>query len=476
VARVRSGDERCFEEIYDRYHRQLLAFCRHMLGTREEAEDALQQVFISAHGQLLRDDRAIQLKPWLYAIARNRCLSTLRDRRATVDLDTVAEPSTDGLAIATEVERRQDLKDILGDVQALPDDERAALVLAELGDLSHDEIAVALGVRTERVKALVFQARKSLLGAREARGADCTEIQAQLATLRGGSLRRSSLRRHVAVCSACTAFEAEVSRQRAALGLILPVIPSVALKHGILTSILASGTGAAATGAVGAGGAAGGAAIAGHGAGAGMTGAMGVSGVASGVAVKVAVAVMISGGALGAGVAVQRADGPTRTAPPAERRVQPVAPAVAPASITPAERNAVTALDRSVAGRPGRSAKARPAPASSATGGRHAKRSQGPAGARGRSPAASRKGQGAAGGRSAGHPGSVGTRPAHPAVPSRPTVGSRGGNVTGSSTPSPGLVSPQRVGQDGPAGARRRRAPSSRGSATTVRIPKSAGG
>lgn len=473
MARVRSGDERCFEEIYDRYHRQLLAFCRHMLGTREEAEDALQQVFISAHGQLLRDDRAIQLKPWLYAIARNRCLSTLRDRRATVDLDAVAEPSTDGLAIATEVERRQDLKDILGDVQALPDDQRAALVLAELGDLSHDEIAVALGVRPERVKALVFQARKSLLGAREARGADCTEIQGQLATLRGGALRRSSLRRHVAVCNACTAFETEVSRQRAALGLILPVVPSVALKHGILTSILASGTGAAATGAVGAGGAAGGAAIAGHGAGAGLTGAMGVAGGASGVAVKVLAAVVISGGALGAEVAVQRADGPTRTAPAAERRVQPV---VAPASITPAERNAVTALDRSVAGAPGRSQKARPASSATATGGRHAKRSKGSASARGRSKAASRKSRGAAGGRSTGHPGSVGSKPAHSAVPSRPTVGSRGGNVTGRSTLIPALVSPQRVGKDGPAGARRGHAPSSRGSATKRRTPKSAGG
>src|SRR5690348_1454139 len=108
VARIRAGDERAFELAYDRYHAQLLAFCRHMLGSREEAEDALQRVFVSAHRQLLRDDRPVRLKPWLYAIARNRCLSMLRARREQAELEV--EPSTDGLAVAAEVERRQELR------------------------------------------------------------------------------------------------------------------------------------------------------------------------------------------------------------------------------------------------------------------------------------------------------------------------------------------------------------------------------
>jgi RNA polymerase sigma factor (sigma-70 family) len=318
VERIRGGDERCFEVVYDRYHRQLLAFCRHMLGTREEAEDALQQVFISAHRQLLRDDRPIQLKPWLYAIARNRCLSTLRDRRATVGIDVVPEPSTDGLTVAGEVERRQDLKDILGDLATLPDDERAALVLAELGDLSHEEIAAALDVRKDRVKALIFQARQSLLGSREAREADCSVIQEQLATLRGGALRRSPLRRHVAICGACTAFEAEVGRQRAALALVLPVLPTLALKHGILASVLASGSGVAAGTGAGAAGLAGAGAGAGAGASAAGSGSV-LSAVAGsgGLAVKVAAAVALSGAAVGGGVAVERSQRPARV--PVER-------------------------------------------------------------------------------------------------------------------------------------------------------------
>jgi RNA polymerase sigma factor (sigma-70 family) len=225
VARLRAGDDAAFEVIYDRHHRDLLAFCRHMLGSREEAEDALQLVFLSMHRHLRTDDRPVRVKPWLYAVARNRCLSVLRARREAVALDDVREPSTDGLLVAAEVERRQDLKDMLADLRHLPDEQRAALLLCELGGLSHDDVAEVLEVRRAKVKALVFQAREALMTARSAREADCHEIREQLATLRGAALRRSTLRRHVATCPGCAAFKAEVKRQRSALALLLPVVP-----------------------------------------------------------------------------------------------------------------------------------------------------------------------------------------------------------------------------------------------------------
>ena len=117
-----------------------------------------------------RDGTAhVNLKPWLYTIARNRCLSMLRARRETLALDDVHEPSCAGLALADEVELGEDLKQLLGDIARLPDDQRAALVLAELGDLSQQEIAATLDVRTDKVKALIFQAREALAGWRQAR-------------------------------------------------------------------------------------------------------------------------------------------------------------------------------------------------------------------------------------------------------------------------------------------------------------------
>jgi RNA polymerase sigma factor (sigma-70 family) len=312
VAALRRGDEKAFEAIYDRHHRALLGFCRHMLGSHEEAEDALQRVFVAAHRHLSDGTAPINLKPWLYTIARNRCLSMLRARRETLALDDVREPSANGLALADEVELGEDLKDLLGDVARLPDDQRAALVLAELGDLSQQEIATILDVRTDKVKALIFQAREALAGWRQARETSCGEICEQLSTLKGSALRRAPIRRHLAVCPACTAFEAEVKRQRLALSLVLPVVPSVALKHSVLAATLSAGPGAAAAGA-------GGVVAAG-------TAGAGASGVGVKALVVAALAVSAGGGGV---VAVREIEQPRPVDRPAAkvttRRAEPAA-------------------------------------------------------------------------------------------------------------------------------------------------------
>ena len=114
---------------------------------------------------------------------------------------------------------------MLQDLAALPTDQREALVLAELHDNSHAQVAEILGCAQNKVKSLVFQARTSLMQSREAREVRCEEVQSQLSVLRGGSLRRTVLRRHLAECEACRLFGAEVKRQRAALAMVLPVMP-----------------------------------------------------------------------------------------------------------------------------------------------------------------------------------------------------------------------------------------------------------
>src|ERR687896_1762150 len=82
VEQVRRGNEAAFEVIFERHGPAILAFCRHMLGSPEEAEDAVQLSFAAAYRDLTRAGRReIALKPWLFTIARNRCLSMLRSRR-----------------------------------------------------------------------------------------------------------------------------------------------------------------------------------------------------------------------------------------------------------------------------------------------------------------------------------------------------------------------------------------------------------
>jgi len=204
-------------------------------------------------------------------------------RREHADVDLV-EPVTEGLA--AEVERREDLRELLGDVSRLPEDQRAAIVLAEIGSLGHEEIGDVLGCSREKVKALVFQARSSLAASRQARATSCPEIREQLATLRGGALRRSTLRRHLRECAGCRKFNEEVRRQRQAFALILPVAPVAGLKEAVLSG--AGMAGGAAAGTAGAGGAAAG------------LGAV----AAKSLAVKALVGFAILGGATAGGVVV----------------------------------------------------------------------------------------------------------------------------------------------------------------------------
>jgi RNA polymerase sigma factor (sigma-70 family) len=251
VQHARRGDAAAFEVIYDRHSAGILSFCRHMLGSASDAEDALQHTFIAAHNDLQRHgERDLHLKAWLYTIARNRCLSMLRSRReqATESIEIVSDNMSD------EVQQRDDLRALLVDVRKLPDEQREALVLSEIGDLAHSDVADVLGCEVGKVKSLVFQARSSLIDRRLARETPCEEIREQLSTLRGGALRRSHLRHHLEACPGCSEFREQVRRQRAMLAVALPVIPSASLRGDVLAAVGLGGGTATAAVATGAGG------------------------------------------------------------------------------------------------------------------------------------------------------------------------------------------------------------------------------
>jgi RNA polymerase sigma factor (sigma-70 family) len=250
VSLIREGRAAAFEIAYDRHHRAILSFCRHMLGDPDEAQDAVQHTFLAAYNDLIGSTKQIHLRAWLFTIARNRCYSILRGRREHPTSE-INDAVTEGLA--TQVQRRQDLRDLVGDMRQLPEEQRAALVLAELDSLSHQEIGEVLGVPKDKVKALVFQARESLLASRKARETDCAEIREQLATQRGGALRRSNLRRHLRECAGCREYRKLVERQRRQLAIALPVLGTVAMKDAVVGGV-AGGAGAGLGGGLIAGG------------------------------------------------------------------------------------------------------------------------------------------------------------------------------------------------------------------------------
>ena len=314
------GDERAFELLYDRHHRPLLSFCRHMLGNQEEGEDALQQTFMRALRALRAGQRPDHTRGWLYAIARNCCRDLLVARRDAPSAELDELPSTSGLADA--VQARTDLRDMLADVARLPDEQRAALVLAELGDLSQDQIGEVLGVRRERVKSLVYQARHTLIAERAARSESCADIRAELSVAHGPQLRRGRLKRHLRVCDGCRAFHREVGTQHAAFAVLLPVVAGEALHGKVLGTALAAAKGATAVGGAAAGASALASAGTGAGAGAGLSAAgsgVTVAGVATKATLaKLGVVALVAGAATGGVVAVD--DGVGHARPGAARR------------------------------------------------------------------------------------------------------------------------------------------------------------
>src|SRR5919206_675598 len=110
ITLVRRGNHHAFEALVARYQSRLLAFCRHMLSSREDAEDVLQEVFAAAFNAMLADERPINVRPWLYRIARNRSLNHLR-RQTAIGVDSMDVMLSDhGLTTADRAHKREEFR------------------------------------------------------------------------------------------------------------------------------------------------------------------------------------------------------------------------------------------------------------------------------------------------------------------------------------------------------------------------------
>jgi RNA polymerase sigma factor (sigma-70 family) len=155
---VRDGYDAAFEEIVRRYRRPLDRFAAAMVGGR--SEDVTQDAFSKALLALRGSEAEIELRPWLYRIVRNTALNDLRDCGPIAE--ELAETLPGGLSAAAQVEAREELRDLMERLRALPDPQRAALVMRELEGLSHEEIAAALGVSGGAARQTIFRARAAL--------------------------------------------------------------------------------------------------------------------------------------------------------------------------------------------------------------------------------------------------------------------------------------------------------------------------
>ena len=222
VRRFRAGDETAFSTLHARYADGIRNYAAYMLrGTVHDADDAAQDVFLRAYQSLRRDEREIDVRPWLFRVAHNRCIDALRRPVSdALEEDGGAAPRGD---LAEDIERRETMRALLRDIGGLTDGQRSALLLRELGGLSHEAVGEALGITPTSSRMLVHRARTALTDAAEARDTTCGDVRERLvaSTDLGTKLARRD-RRHLVACAECRAFRRAHAGVTRELSLLTP--------------------------------------------------------------------------------------------------------------------------------------------------------------------------------------------------------------------------------------------------------------
>jgi RNA polymerase sigma factor (sigma-70 family) len=230
VARVRRGDDRAFEVLYQRYHRRIHAYVLGMVKDHGRAEDVTQEVFLSALRRMRETEQPLAFKPWLYQIAKNGCIDAFRrsKRAEEVSYDNeeglapadhsklVASGASPDAAVAAKLE----LDSLCGAFGGLSETHHEILVLRELEGLSYQEIGARMGMSRPAVESTLFRARRRLTEEYDdiVSGARCRRIQGIIATAvqsRLGTRDTRRLARHLSHCQPCRreALAAGVDRE-----------------------------------------------------------------------------------------------------------------------------------------------------------------------------------------------------------------------------------------------------------------------
>src|SRR5690242_7157352 len=308
ISLLRRGNTTAFEVLVSRYESRLMAFCRHLLGSREDAEDVLQEVMTAAFNAIGADDRPINVRPWLYRIARNRSLNHLR-RIQAAGVDSMDIHLFDhGATTADKVHEREEFRLLVGDIHSLPETQRTALVLREMDALSYEQIAEAMETTVPSVKSLLVRARVSLAEAAQARMLTCEDVRIELGEVAEGLRRRPGplVRRHVRTCERCAMFKTQLNDTSKALAAVLPIggfvlLRKLAILHighsaGAGAGSSASGAGASGAAAVGSTAAAGATAMIGSTGGGFLSASVGA--IATKAAAGLAAAALVTAGAV----------------------------------------------------------------------------------------------------------------------------------------------------------------------------------
>ena len=165
VTRSRQGDSNAFGTLVRRYQDRLYRFILRMVGSRDEALELTQEVFLKAWQALPEWRPEAQFRTWLFRIASNAATDSLR-RRKVVEFEALDEDyDVPGEATdpAAQLQTKQKLRALDAALNRLPHDQREVLLLREMDDMSYSEISAALGISEGTVKSRLARAREALV-------------------------------------------------------------------------------------------------------------------------------------------------------------------------------------------------------------------------------------------------------------------------------------------------------------------------
>ena len=218
VARIRRGDDRAFELLYERYHRRIHAYVLGMVKDHGRAEDVTQEVFLSALRRMRETEQPLAFKPWLYQIAKNSCIDAFRRSKRTeevsYDADDALAPADHSKLVASgaspdaAVAAKLELDSLCGAFGGLSETHHEILVLRELEGLSYAEIGSRMGMSRPAVESTLFRARRRLTEEYDdiVSGARCQRIQGIILTAvetKLGTRDTRRLARHLSHCQPC---------------------------------------------------------------------------------------------------------------------------------------------------------------------------------------------------------------------------------------------------------------------------------
>jgi len=161
VRAAQNGDVDAFEELVRRYQTSIYRVALRMLGSRADAQDAVQETFVRAWRGLPRFRHESAISTWLYRIVTRRALDRIASRRSTGTLDEVEVEAGPDPAQAAEHQER--FRAVRQAIAKLPPEQRAALVLREFEGLSYQEVAQVLGASVPAIKTRIHRARLTII-------------------------------------------------------------------------------------------------------------------------------------------------------------------------------------------------------------------------------------------------------------------------------------------------------------------------